>query len=86
MFVIYIINTKGLGIPHIVGLCLLRDLVTFMRWAEAKLMKFNKVKCQVLNMGQGNPRYAHRLGREVTENSPIEKDLEVMVDEKFDMS
>lgn len=42
-----------------------RDLDTFERWADANLMKFNKVKCQILYLGQGNPRYTHRLGSKV---------------------
>ncbi|PKU47455.1 rna-directed dna polymerase from mobile element jockey-like [Limosa lapponica baueri] len=51
------------------------------RWACANLMKFHKIKCKVLHIGQNK----YRLGGEWIESSPEEKDLGVLVDEKLNM-
>jgi len=54
-----------------------RDLDRLERWTHANRMKFNKAKCKVLHMGQGNPKHKY---------SPEEKDVGVLADEKLNMT
>ena len=49
-------------------------------------MKFNKAKRKVLHLGRGNPKHRYRLSNEWIENSPGEKILAVLVNDKINMS
>ena len=62
-----------------------RDLIRLERWVHANLMKFNKAKCKVLHLGQGNLKHKCRLGREWHDSSPEEKDLGMLVNESLSM-
>ncbi|RMC10165.1 hypothetical protein DUI87_12964 [Hirundo rustica rustica] len=47
-------------------------------WAGGNAMSFNRSKCKVLQLGQGNPCINRRLGKEQIQSSPAKKDLGCM--------
>ncbi|KAJ7411710.1 hypothetical protein BTVI_48724 [Pitangus sulphuratus] len=49
-------------------------------------MKFNKAKCKILHLGQGNPQFLYKLGDELTENSPAGRESGIRMEEKLDVS
>ena len=49
-------------------------------------MKFNKSMCRILHLLRGNPGYTYRLGDEMLESSPTERDLGVLIDSKLNTS
>ncbi|GAB0185672.1 lysophospholipid acyltransferase 2 [Grus japonensis] len=54
--------------------------------ADRNLMKFNKEKCKVLHLGKGNPLSQYVLVATQLESSLAEKDAEILVVAKLNMS
>ncbi|KAJ7395637.1 hypothetical protein BTVI_152776 [Pitangus sulphuratus] len=56
------------------------------RLCLTNLVVFNKAKCKVLHVGQGNPKHIFRLCVKLIESSTEKKDLGMSVDEELSMT
>lgn len=54
-------------------------------WAHVNLMKFNRDKYKVLNLGRGNTQCQYRLRDDWTESSPAQENLVILLDEKLNV-
>jgi len=50
------------------------------------LMRFNRAKCKVQHLGQGNHWYQYRLGDEGIESSRAKKDLGLLIEKQLNMT
>ncbi|KAK4825196.1 hypothetical protein QYF61_025124 [Mycteria americana] len=62
------------------------DLDRLEHWAMINGMKFNKLKCWILRLGQSNAGHKYKLGEEWLESSPAERDLGVLVGSRLNES
>jgi len=68
------------------GATLQDDLDRLEEWAKKNLMKFSKDKCKVLHLRKHNPGVQHRLRSTWLENSSVERDLGILVDNRLNTS
>ncbi|GAB0182112.1 cAMP-dependent protein kinase inhibitor alpha [Grus japonensis] len=63
-----------------------RDLDRLEKWANRKVMKFTKEKCEILHLRRNNPKQQYVLEANHLESSFAEKDLGILVDTKLNMN
>lgn len=51
-----------------------------------KLMKFNRIKCNVLHLSWNSPQYQYRLEDELIKKTPAEKNLGVLKNKRLGMT
>ncbi|PKU47382.1 rna-directed dna polymerase from mobile element jockey-like [Limosa lapponica baueri] len=72
-------TSEGRAIPQ-------EDVDRLEEWANKNLMKFKKDKCTALRLGKHNLGVQHRLGSTWLGSSSVERDMVVLVDNKFSMN
>ena len=59
---------------------------TWTDWAKVNGMSFNRAKCWVLHFGHNDPRQSYRPGEVWLESCLMERDLDVLMDSRLNMS
>lgn len=63
-----------------------RNLISLNWWCTSNSMSSGRDKCLVLHLGQNNPMQQYKLEEEWLESYSAEKDLEVLVNSRQNMS
>jgi len=63
-----------------------RELDRLGKWTSRNIMKFNKEKYKVLHLGVNNTMHQYMLGATEVESCLAEKDLELLVNTRLNMS
>ena len=67
-------------------ICMQADLDRLIQWADKWLMHFNVNKCNVMHLGQKNPRFLYTMRNNELQTVEVEKDLGVMISSDFKCS
>jgi len=81
-------DTKHGGVAGTLEGCaaIQRDTDMVKCWSQRNLMKFNKGKFRVLQLGRNDPMHQYRLGSDLLESNSVEMDLGVLIVDKLPMS